>query len=321
MSAAAVNATIHQPAALILGKLESWWEGFFLQLPNFVAAVLFLLAAYGVAKLTQRGIRRLAHRRDRTDFGVVIGSLVFAVVMIAAALVACVIVFPSVNPADALATLGIGSVAVGFAFKDILQNLFAGVLLLLRRPFRRGDQIIVKEYEGTVEHIESRATHIKTYDGRRVIIPNADIYTSPVTVNTSFPVRRDEYDVGIGYGDDLDLAMRVFTEAVGRVEEVVAEPAPEVLPWGLDASTVTLRARWWTGSKRLEIVHVKAKVIRAIFQAAKDNAIDLPFPTQVLLLHDQTEEWDGDRARQREGWPAGERPPRSRRATGGAARA
>ena len=136
--------------------------------------------------------------------------------MTAAALVACVIVFPSVNPADALATLGIGSVAVGFAFKDILQNLFAGVLLLLRRPFRRGDQIVVKDYEGTVEHIESRATHIKTYDGRRVIIPNSDIYTSPVTVNTAFPIRRDQFDVGIGYGDDVDLATRVDRGGSGR---------------------------------------------------------------------------------------------------------
>lgn len=96
-----------------------------------------------------------------------------------AVLIASVIIFPSVKPSTVISSLGIGSVAIGFAFKDILQNLLAGILLLINRPYRRGDQIVVKDYEGTVEHIQSRATLIKTYDGRRVIIPNSDVYTSP----------------------------------------------------------------------------------------------------------------------------------------------
>lgn len=301
---AAVPPPIREPASLILAKLHGWVNGFFLQLPNLVAALVFVVLAYWAGRLVARGVRKLAQRRGRHDLGNILGSIGFAVIMLAAALVAAVIVFPGINPADALATLGIGSVAVGFAFKDILQNLFAGVLLLINRPFRRGDQIVVKDFEGTVEHIESRATHIKTYDGRRVIIPNADIYTSPVTVNTAFPTRRDHFDIGIGYGDDPDRACRLFAEAVARMADVAPDPAPEVLPWGLDASSVTLRARWWTGSKRTEIVHVKAAVIRALFDCAKANGIDLPYPTQTILFHDQTEEADGDRARQREGWPA-----------------
>lgn len=312
--------TIRDPASLILAKLNSWVNGFFLQLPNIVAAAVFLAVAYGVGKLIARGIRQVAHRRGRVDLGVVLSSIAFAGVMLAAALVAAVILFPAVNPADALATLGIGSVAIGFAFKDILQNLFAGVLLLINRPFRRGDQIIVKEYEGTVEHIESRATHIKTYDGRRVIIPNADIYTSPVTVNTAFPVRRDQLDVGIGYGDDVGAACAAFRDAVAGLDGVAADPAPEVLPWALDASTITVRVRWWTSSKQAEVVHLKARVVDAVVVAAREHAIDLAYPTQVVLFHDQTEETDGDRARQREGWPAGDSPPAPRPISGDAAR-
>jgi small-conductance mechanosensitive channel len=214
-----------------------------------------------------------------------------------------------VKPATIISSLGIGSVAIGFAFKDILQNLLAGILLLVNRPYRRGDQIVVKDFEGTVEHIQSRATLIKTYDGRRVIIPNSDVYTSPVIVNTAFPLRRDQFDIGIGYGDEPRRAVEVFTAAIAAVDGVETDPAPEVLPWGLDASSVTLRARWWSKSKRTEIIHLRARVILAIWHAASDNAIDLPFPTQQILFHDQTEETDGDRARQREGWPAGETPP------------
>ena len=84
-------------------------------------------------------------RRERHDLGAIFASMMFGAVMLVALLVAAVIVFPSVKPGDILSTLGIGSVAVGFAFKDILQNLFAGVLLLINRPFRRGDQIALKD--------------------------------------------------------------------------------------------------------------------------------------------------------------------------------
>ena len=139
-------------------------------------------------------------------------------------------------------------------------------------------------------------------------IPNSDVYTSPVIVNTAFPTRRDQFDIGIGYGDKPDRAMRLFTDAIAAVDGVEREPAAEVLPWGLDASSVTLRARWWSKSKRTDIVHLRARVILAIWQTAADNGIDLPFPTQQILFHDQTEATDGDRTRQREGWPARRQP-------------
>jgi small conductance mechanosensitive channel len=303
---------IREPGSLILAKAHAWVNGFFLQLPNIVAALVFLVVAWFAAKGVAAMVRKVAHRRDRYDLGALLGSIAFGAIMIAALLMSAAIVFPSVKPGDVLATLGIGSVAIGFAFKDILQNLFAGLLLLIRRPFRRGDQIVVKDYEGTVEHIESRATLIKTYDGRRVIIPNADLYIAPVVVNTAFPTRREQLDIGIGYGDDVARACRIFAEAVAAVQGVEAEPAPECLPWGLGDSSITVRARWWTGSKRTVVAHVKAKVVQAVVEAAAANAIDLAYPTMQVLFHDQTEESDGDRIRQREGWPAGDTPPKPR---------
>ncbi|WP_375288736.1 mechanosensitive ion channel family protein [Sphingomonas sp.] len=304
---------IREPGSLILAKAHAWVNGFFLQLPNIIAAIVFLVVAWFAAKGVAAMIRKLADRRDRYDLGALLGSIAFGAIMIAALLMAAAIVFPSVKPGDVLATLGIGSVAIGFAFKDILQNLFAGLLLLIRRPFRRGDQIVVKDYEGTVEHIESRATLLKTYDGRRVIIPNADLYIAPVVVNTAFPTRREQLDIGIGYGDDVARACQVFTETMAGIDGIVPDPKPETLPWGLDASTVTLRARWWTDSKRTNVVHIKARVVEAIVAAAKAHAIDLAYPTTQVLFHDQTEEVDGDRTRQREGWPAGDSPPAPRR--------
>lgn len=304
---------VKNPIDLILAKLHVATNDFFLQLPNIAGGIVLLIVAYILGKLIARGVRKGFHHRGLVDLGGVLASLTFGATMVAAVLIASVIVFPSVKPATIISSLGIGSVAIGFAFKDILQNLLAGILLLINRPYRRGDQIVVKNFEGTVEHIESRATLIKTYDGRRVIIPNSDVYTSPVVVNTAFATRRDQFDIGIGYGDKPDRAMTLFTEAIANVEGVESDPRPEVLPWGLDASSVTLRARWWSSSKRTDIVHLRARVILAIWQAAADNGIDLPFPTQQILFHDQTEESDGDRTRQREGWPAGSNSPKGQR--------
>jgi len=304
---------VKNPLDLIMGKLHVASNDFFLQLPNLVGGIVFVLVAWFVGKLVANGVRKAFHHKGLVDLGGVLASLTFGLVVAASVLIASVIIFPSVKPATIISSLGIGSVAIGFAFKDILQNLLAGILLLINRPYRRGDQIVVKDFEGTVEHIQSRATLIKTYDGRRVIIPNSDVYTSPVIVNTAFPTRRDQFDIGIGYGDKPDRAMAIFAEALANVEGVEADPAPEVLPWALDASWVTLRARWWSQSKRTNIVHLRARVILAIWQAAADNGIDLPFPTQQILFHDQTEESDGDRTRQREGWPAGATPPKPRR--------
>jgi len=290
---------IKQPDDTIVAKLHIWVNDFFTQIPNIVAALVFLVVAYGFARFASWGVRKLLSRRERLDLGQLLGSIAFGAVMLLALMIAAAIVFPSVKPADILATLGIGSVAVGFAFKDILQNLFAGLLLLTNRPFRRGDQIVVQEYEGTVEHIESRATLIKTYDGRRVIIPNADIYTSPVTVNTAFPVRRDQIDLGIGYNDDIPAAAARIAAAVAGVEGVIAEPAPEVIPVEFRDGDILIRARWWTDSKRTSIVHARARVIDAILQAYRSGGIDLPFPTQVVLLHDRTGQDEGDRSEQR----------------------
>ena len=300
------------PLTLMQEKLTAASEAFFLQLPNLVAGALLVLVVWYASKGLVLVIQRISAARQRPDLGALLGSLARWVAIGMALLFASAIVFPTVHPGDIFATLGLGSVAIGFAFKDILQNLLAGLLLVIRRPYQRGDQIVVKGYEGTVEQIESRATFLKTYDGLRVIIPNSDVYTSPVVVKTAYDTHRDELVVGIGYGDNPAAAVEYFRAAVAAVDGVASQPPVEVIPWGLSDFTVNLKVRWWGGSPRIEQVVLKGQVILAVAKAAKEHGVDLPFPTSVVLFHDQTEEVDGNRARQREGWPAGKSPPKSR---------
>lgn len=277
-------------------------------LPNMlVAVIIFVLFVF-----IGRGVRALVRRtiglyRKQSSLAIVLGRLSQWVTVLLGFLIAAVIVFPNFSPADLIGFLGVSSVAIGFAFRDILQNFLAGILLLLTEPFRVGDQIVFGSYEGTVEEIETRATVIRTYDGRRVVIPNGELFTNSVMVNTAFENRRVEYDVGIGYGDDIATAKRLILETLADVPDVLSDPTPDVLVMELGDFNVTLRVRWWINPpKRKAALDTRDQVLHRIKDVLTAAGIDLPFPTTQVLLHDQSEDGDGDRRRQREGWP----PPR-----------
>ena len=290
-------------------KLDNWVDGAVRLLPNLLVGIVLLLLFYGLGLLAARLIRKAASHRSRENLGEVLGGLVKWTLVLLGFRLGATVVLPTLKPGDLIAGLGVSSVAIGFAFKDILQNWLAGLLLLLRQPFEVNDQIEVNGHEGSVVRIETRATIIQTYDGQRVVIPNSNIYTSALKVKTAHRQRRSEYDVGIGYGDGIANARQVILAAIRSVAEVHAEPAPEALVWDLAASWVTIRARWWTDSRRIDVVTVRAHVLEAIKNALDEAGIDMPFDTQVQLFHDQTEADDGVRGRQREGWPAGGKPP------------
>jgi small-conductance mechanosensitive channel len=290
-----------------LHSLNGMAIGFIARVPYLVLAAFVYILFHIGAGLTRRILNHFAQRRRKhRNVGLVLGRLAQGGIMLVGLLVAMVIAIPSFKPAQLIQILGISGVAIGFAFRDILQNFLAGILILLTEPFRIGDQIVVTGYEGTVEEIETRATSIRTYDGRRVVIPNSDLFTQSVTVNTAFSQRRLQYDIGIGYGDDIAHAKSVILEALRGVHGVLQDPEPEALVVDLANSTVNIRARWWINPpRRIDVVRSMDDALHAIKDALTQEGIDLPFPTQQILFHDQTEEVDGNRASQREGWPAG----------------
>ena len=291
--------------SLIFDKLDAWLDGLFRLLPNIVFGIVVFLIFWGIGVAVEKVIRRMASRRERDSLGEVGGALTRWAMVIVGLMLAITVIAPTITPGDLFAGLGVSSVAIGFAFKDILQNMLAGILILLRQPFEVGDQIVSGGHEGTVEKIETRATLVKTYDGRRVVIPNSEIYTNSVVVNTAYDSRRSEYDIGIGCNDDWNRARELMVEACGNVDGVLADPAPETIPIALGDFANIIRLRWWTKSDRASQIHTFGEVLQAVYMRLDEEGIDMPYPTHVQLFHDQTEETDGDRAKQREGWPAG----------------
>ncbi|GAX44157.1 MscS mechanosensitive ion channel [Tolypothrix sp. NIES-4075] len=297
-------------------KIQGMINAFIVLLPNIVLALIVFVIFFFVARSIKQVVKRLTHnRRHARNLGMVLGRLAQGTTILVGLFVALSIVIPTFKAGDLIQLLGISGVAIGFAFRDILQNFLAGILILLTEPFQIDDQIVFKNFEGTVENIQTRATTIKTYDGRRIVIPNSELFTNSITVNTAFDNRRLQYDVGIGYGDDIDRAKQLIMEAMHSVAEVLKDPAPDVLVMDLAESTVNIRARWWINPpRRADDLTSRDRVLSAIKKKLTENGIDLPFPTQQILFHDQTEETDGNRLRQREGWPSGKSEvPKSRR--------
>jgi small-conductance mechanosensitive channel len=281
---------------------------------NFLPRLFVLVVVLGIfllaATLARSVTRRYARRRQddekaRHHLALALSRVVQGAIVLIGLFVAFAAAFPTFTPGDLVSILGLGGVAIGFAFKDILQNYLAGILILLARPFVVGDQIRYREFEGEVEQIQARATYITTYDGRRVVVPNSELYTNAVIVNTAFPKRRWEYDIGVGYGDDVERAREIILAELVAAEDVLPDPKADVIVIALAPSSVKLRARWWTTSRIADGLIGQDRVLSRVKTALTAAGIDLPFPTQQVLFHDQTEATDGDRRHQREGWPAG----------------
>jgi len=291
----------------LVDKMQVMLEGFIALLPNMVLALLVFAIFFFVARTIKKVVRNLTRdRRQARNLGMVLGRLAQGTTILVGLFIALSIVIPSLKANDLVQLLGISSVAIGFAFRDILQNFLAGILILLTEPFQIDDQIVFKSFEGTVENIQTRATTIRTYDGRRIVIPNSELFTNSVTVNTAFENRRLQYDIGIGYGDDIDQAKQLLLEALHETDGVLEIPAPDAIVVELAGSSVNIRARWWVAPpRRADVLDLQDRVLTNIKNKLTANGIDLPFPTQQILFHDQTEETDGDRAHQREGWSAG----------------
>ena len=291
----------------LLDKMQAMLNGFIILLPNMVLALIVFAIFVFVARAIKKVVRNLTRdRRQARNLGMVLGRLAQGTTILVGLFIALSIVIPSLKANDLVQLLGISGVAIGFAFRDILQNFLAGILILLTEPFQIDDQIVFKDFEGTVENIQTRATTIKTYDGRRIVIPNSELFTNSVTVNTAFENRRLQYDIGIGYGDDIDEARQLILEAIHETDGVLETPAPDAIVVELAGSTVNIRARWWVQPpRRADVLDLQDRVLTNIKNKLTANGIDLPFPTQQILFHDQTEAVDGDRAHQREGWPSG----------------
>jgi len=256
-------------------------------LPNIVVALIFLCLVFVLARIASKIVERVSLkarlRRSLVDL-----FRIFAKVgiWVAGLVMAAGIVFPEFGVGQIMTTAGLASVAVGFAFKDIFENFFAGILILWRFPFENGDFIEVNDMMGKVEDVEIRMTRMRKPDGELLLIPNGTIFKDPVRVITDRDTHRVEVSVGVAYGEDVGEAREVILKAVKACDRIDTATPPEVLLDGFGASSMDFDVLFWCDPKPLESRRARDQVVEAIKRALDEAGIEIPYPYRTLTFTD-----------------------------------
>ncbi len=212
----------------------------------------------------------------------VLGLVAQWLVVVLAFVAAVTVTFPSVEPVNALGGIGIVSIAAGIAFQTVLGNMFAGIVILARDAFRVGDQIEVDQVAGTVTEIHLSNTAVRTFDGRKVLVPNSVLHGHLVTVQTGYESVRTSVKVTIDDQADFEQARQVAERAMLLADSVQDEPAPQALLSGVGVATVDLELRFWSGARQMETRTAQHEVIVSVLGALRDAGI--PTGSDVLVI-------------------------------------
>lgn len=228
-------------------------DGFFLSLPNLIIGLVVLLTFLSLGNVIKDLAAKLAVRAHMdVTLAHALGTVCSVIVSIMGLLITAVITIPHFSMASVIGGLGISSVAIGFAFKDILQNFFAGMLLLWQKPFKIGDEIRTQSFEGRVEDIRIRFTLLRTFDGEMVLIPNGDIYTNPVTVTNG--KRKFHLTLAPKNYGSLQAAKQKIRDVIVSTEGVLDKPEPAIYVSDVDSDPPKLDVYFWAKANRDEML-------------------------------------------------------------------
>ena len=245
-------------------------------LVNVLAAILILFVGGFVVKGIVAATRKALKRSKRVDE--LLESFVCSVVSKAGWAILIVIALGrlGVDVGPLVASLGVTGVVLGFAFKESLGSLAAGLMIALNHPFKVGDYVAVAGTEGAVVELNMMATVLATADNKKVTVPNNAVWGAAITNFSALGKRRVDTVIGIAYGTDLDKAVKVALDALRAVPGVLAEPAPGVSVGSLEDAVVNLNVRPWSSCADYWAVYSAAQT--AVMEAFDRNGIEIPYP-------------------------------------------
>jgi small conductance mechanosensitive channel len=246
-------------------------------LPLIVVVVVVIAISWVFARLTAYALRRgLLDRSLSRLLREVLARAGGMLVMLAGLYLVLRIAGLTQLALTVVGGTGLIGLVLGIAFRDITENFLASLFLSFQQPFREGDLIEVASVTGYVQRLTSRTTVLLTLDGNQVQVPNSTVFKSTIRNFTSNPNRREDFIVGIGYGDSIAVAQEVALKVLAEHPAVLSEPEPLVLVENLGPSTVDLRVYFWLDGGRHSWVKVKSSVIRLVKRAFQDSGIPLP---------------------------------------------
>jgi small conductance mechanosensitive channel len=266
--------TLLREAVRLAESFREFGDGFVNRLPYLVAAVVAIVLTVVVARLVRSMVER-ALRRSRAErhVVVVVATLAYYAAFALGLLVS--LSLGGVNLGVLVGSLGLATVALGFALQDIVSNFTAGIVLLLEHPFTEGDHIAIAEAEGEVEEIRVRATRLRAPDGQLVLVPNKLLFTQVLTNSTATMRRRVEVLLEVPYGQDAARARELLLEVAAGLEGVSDDPEPRLLTQQLGQGARRLRLTFWVDSRSDDPDRVRSELLDTAEKRLRDAGVSL----------------------------------------------
>ena len=268
--------------------MQNYWQQFLEYIPLILLGITVLIIAFIIAGWISSVLRRnLSKRMDDPLLVQFISRVIKIALVTVGLLIALQIMGAGGVAAGLLAGAGLSAFVIGFAFKDIAENFLAGIILSFNRPFNMNDTITIDGYTGQVISLDFRTSKIKTFDGKDIYIPNAIILKQPLTNYTRDGLIRLEFVVGIDYDDDIQSAVKLITDTLMSIDEVLKNDPPYAVADELATSTVNLRIYFWadTNDYKKGINILKGKVVGAVKEALLEGGFGLPADIQELKIY------------------------------------
>ncbi len=280
--------SVGDAAAGFVGTIETWVSKLGALLPKLVVAVVVVVAAVYLARAARRVVegvlrRTTGHAPQAQNVVGLLATLAYVVVLLAGTFVALRIIGLDGIVTTLLAGAGIVGLALGFAFQDIAANFIAGVLMAVRNPFVVGEIIETNGFTGPVREINLRSTVLDTFQGQKVILPNAKVFGDPIINYSARRERRVDLTCGVGYGDDLANAQRVAVQAVEGLDVRKASKPVQLYFTEFGDSSINFVVRFWVDfAAQTDFLEAQSQAIMAIKTAFDGAGVTIPFPIQTL---------------------------------------
>jgi len=272
---------------LINEKLIAWLEGAIQLLPNIILALCVLIFFTLLARVLSVWFSKVIYRIIKTaQVASLISSVFKIIIILVGVFFALDIVKLSGAVMSLLAGAGIIGLAIGFAFQDMTENLIAGFVMSVRKPFMVGDIIKTKDCFGTVSRINLRNTLVENFYGQLSYVPNKTLFKNELQNYSKLGKRRIEIPVGISYADDPEQARALIVEALNQHDFVLDPDETDVYAASFGDSAINLLVWFWIDyPSEPSFMLVRHKAICTINRVLSDNDILIPFPIRTLDLN------------------------------------
>ncbi len=273
---------------IVTGKMESWAESVVSMMPNLFVALIVIVLFYLLARGARLVAKKLLNKFYAKDaINSLFSTIIYLVVLAIGLMVALNVLHLEQTVTSLLAGAGIIGLALGFAFQDISANFISGIFMAFRKPIKVGDIIETKNYMGVVEKIDLRVTILRTFQGLHVLIPNKEVFQTPVTNYTKTHERRIDLEVGVSYDADLEQVKEIALGAVNELPYLLPDKESNLFYKEFASSSINFVIQVWVKyPDEPGFLQARSDVIMSIKKAFDENGINIPFPIRTLNIEE-----------------------------------